>query len=63
MVSDTRPIKLNDAYSIVRNVYDDLSNLDNLHKLNETDDLVGFCESLAKDLGPALEFLKPTSSE
>ena len=63
MVSDIRPNQLYNAYSIIKNVADDLNNLDNLYKLQETDDLVGFCESLSKELSSALAYLKPTSSE
>ena len=70
MVSDNRkivsaPILSLDEYRIVleavTSVLNDLSNTGNLHKIDETNDLVGFCESLSADLVPAYQILDKPS--
>ncbi len=70
MVSDNRklasaPILSLDEYRIVleavTSVLNDLSNTGNLHKIDETNDLVGFCESLSSDLVPAYQILDKPS--
>ncbi len=66
MVSDNRklvsaPILDLEEYRIVleavKSVHNDLSNTVNLHKIDEDNDLVGFCQSLSSDLAPALQIL------
>ena len=66
MVSDNRkivsapPLSLDEYRTVlesVKSVYKDLSNTANLHKIDETNDLVGFCENLSTDLIPAYTIL------